>query len=457
MLRSGIVNTIREMAVQGKPLRVIAKELGVSRNTVRKYVRRAAQSSSVPAEAQPSRSDRPSKLDPYKPQIERWVTQDHLYSCETMFRRLQALGYAGRISILKDFVRPLRPPAVAAQRPVVRYETKPGEQLQFHWGEIVYHQDGTSRKVFGITAVLRNSRLRFVTFVKRTDAPTLIRCLLAAFVYSGGLPRAVLTDRMKTVLLDMETGTPHWHPRFQEVVSALGISPRVCRSYTPQTKGKVERSVGIVKRDFWPGVTFTDLEDLNRQALAWCDALNQRVHRTTHARPVERWAEEGLRPLPTDWASDATKNATNQTPDWAWERFAAEERTVSWDGYVSFDGVLYGLPGPLGLAGRRVQVSTSLCPAGQTPQIRVWWQGQLVLQVAAHAQSGRIVPHPDQFQTVLPAAAARQPHVPVGHLVPAPVVEQRPLAEYDWLCGVRGLGETERRGEGGEGRREAVS
>jgi integrase-like protein len=118
--------------------------------------------------------------------------------------------------------------------------------------------------------VLSYSRLRFVTFVKRTDAPTLIRCLLAAFDYCGGLPRAVLTDRMKTAPLDMETGTLHWHPRFQELVNALGISPCVCRSYTPQTKGKVERSVGVVKRDFWPGVTFTDPDDLNRQALAWC-------------------------------------------------------------------------------------------------------------------------------------------------------------------------------------------
>ena len=70
--------------------------------------------------------------------------------------------------------------------------------------------------------------------------------------------------------LDMETGVPHWHPRFQELVAALGITPRVCKPYTPQTKGKVERSIRVVKDDFWPGVRFTDLSDLNRQARA-CD------------------------------------------------------------------------------------------------------------------------------------------------------------------------------------------
>jgi transposase len=394
------------MAVQGKPVRAIARELGLARNTVRRYVRE------VPAAI--PRPHRPSKLDPFKAQIRHWVREDHLYNCETMLPRLRAQGYTGQISILKDFVRPLRPSA-AARQPVIRYETKPGEQLQFDWGEFVYEQEGKTRKVFGFTAVLSSSRMRFVRFVKRTDAATLIRCLVAAFEAFGGLPRAVLTDRMKTVLLDMETGTPHWHPRFQELVEALGISPRVCKAYTPQTKGKVERSVGVVKQEFWPGVVFSDLDDLNGQAAAWCTQVNMRVHRTTHRRPLDALAEEGLRPLPTGWA---------------WERFTAEERQVSWDGFVSFDGVLYGLPGELALAGRRVQV------AERQGEVRIWHQGQLVLTVAARCQSGQVVTHPDQFRTVLPAAQARRAHVPVGHQVPAPAVAQRSLAEYDWLCGV---------------------
>ena len=199
-------------------------------------------------------------------------------------------------------------------------------------------------------------------------------------------------------------------------MSGLGISPRVCKSYTPQTKGKVERSIGVVKHDFWPGVRFSDLDDMNQQAAAWCAQVNARVHRTTHQRPVDRWAAEGLRALPAGWAS---------------ERFTSEERQVTWDGFVSFDGVLYGLPGALGMAGRRVEVPTS------QGELRVWSQGQVVFTVALRSQSGQVVPHPDQFRTVLPAAAARREHVPVGHQVPAPVVTQRPLAEYDWLCGLR--------------------
>ena len=222
MLRSGVVNTIRELAVQGKPIRALAKELGLARNTVRKYLRRGA-------EARP-RPPRPSKLDPYKQQLRHWVCEDHLYNCETLVRRLQAVGYTGKTTLVKDFVRPLRPRA-AGHQPVLRYETKPGEQLQFDWGEFVYEQEGATRKLFGFTAILSYSCLRYVVFAKRCDAASLVRCLAQALASCGGLPRAVLTDRMKTVLLEMESGAPHWHPRFQELVSALGITPRVCKPY----------------------------------------------------------------------------------------------------------------------------------------------------------------------------------------------------------------------------------
>jgi transposase len=402
------VNTIRELAVQGKPIRTIAKELGLARNTVRKYLRAGTE-----AQARPQR---PSKLDPYKAQLRRWVAEDHLYNCETLVRRLQAAGYAGKTTVVKDFVRPLRPRA-AGQQPVVRYETLPGEQLQFDWGEFTYEQEGARRKLFGFTAILSYSRMRYVVFAKRCDAPSLIRSLVEAFAYFGGLPRAVLTDRMKTVLLDMETGRPHWHPRFQELVSALGITPRVCKAYTPQTKGKVERSVGVVKHDFWPGVRFSEVDDLNQQARTWCDQLNHRIHRTTRQRPVDQLVLEGLRPLPAGWA---------------WERFVAEERRVSWDGYVSYDGVLYGLPSEPALAGGRVQVSE------WQGQLTFWQQGRVVLTLTKRMRSGLCVPHPDQFRTVLPAAAARRASVPLGHCVPAPAVTQRPLSEYDRLCGVGG-------------------
>ncbi len=292
MIRSRTVNTIHDLAAQGKSIQDIAITLGIARNTVRKYLRHPE----LVAMPHP-RPNRRSKLDPFKEQVKQWITEDPCYNCEAMLPRLLAMGYTGSLSVLKAFVHPLRPPA-RGHYPVVRYETKPGEQGQFDWGEFKYEQDGAPRKLYGFTAILCYSRMRFVTFVKRCDAPTMIRCLMEAFEYFGGLPKAALTDRMKSVLVEMEEKKPRWNPLFADFMACIGVAPRVCKAYTPQTKGKVERTVGFAKHSYWAGVSFTDIDDLNRQAHIWCERINLRVHRTTHERPRDRREREPLAALP---------------------------------------------------------------------------------------------------------------------------------------------------------------
>jgi hypothetical protein len=179
----------------------------------------------------------------------------------------------------------------------------------------------------------------------------------------------------------------------------------------------VERSVSVIKYSFWPGVHFHDLDDLNRQAQEWCDRLNQQVHCTTRARPVDRWTQEPLAPLPAAFA---------------WERFATEDRKVSWDGYLSYDGVLYGLPSEPALAGAIVQVRE------HQGVLTIWSHAQLIATWTKHACSGEIIAHPDQFRTVASAASLRRAVEPLGHQVAAPQVSKRDLCEYDQLCGVRG-------------------
>lgn len=408
MLRSQTVLTIHDLQSQGKSVQAIASELKISRTTVRKYLKHPEAVIPKP------RPPRPSKLDPFQEQIKQWVTEDHCTNCEVIFARLQPMGYRGGISILKEFVHPLRP-VVAGHAPVQRYETKPGEQVQFDWGEFVYEEAGELRKYYGFVAILGYSRMRFVTFVKRGDTPTLIRCLMEAFEYFGGLTKVALTDRMKSVLVEMVEKQPKWNPRFADFMVSIGVGARVCKPYTPQTKGKVERSVSHVKQSLWAGIHFTDLDDLNRQAHAWCERINTRVHRTTHVRPVERLAEEHLLPLPEAFA---------------WERFATEERKVTWDGYLSYDGVLYGLPGQLQLAGKYVQVRE------RKGILTVWSAGTPVYAIAKHPRSQESVPHPDQWKTVASTASIRRAPTPLGHVQPAAEVASRPLQEYDQYCGV---------------------
>lgn len=415
MLRSQTVLTIHDLHAQGKSVQEIAQELGISRTTVRKYL---AHPEAVLRRPQPPR---PSKLDPFKEQITKWVTEDHCTNCEVMFVRLQKLGYTGGISILKAFVHPLRP-AVAGSAPVQRYETKPGEQLQFDWGEFFYEEEGQKKKYYGFAAILGYSRMRFITFVKRCDTPTLIRCFMEACEYFGGLTKVALTDRMKSVLLEMEENKPRWNPRFADFMVSIGMAARVCKPYTPQTKGKVERTVSHVKKSFWAGVNFTDLDDLNRQARVWCERINSRVHRTTHARPLERLAEERLQPMPQDFA---------------WERFATEERKVTWDGYVSYDGVLYGLPGKLQLAGKMVQVRE------RKGVLTVWSASVQVFSIEKRPRSQESVAHPEQWEGVNSVSETRRAPVPLGHQTVAPEVALRALSDYDQYCGTQAFQEVQ--------------
>jgi transposase len=406
MKRSGTIHTIHELSAQGKSIHAIARELAIARNTVRRYLR--GKPEAVP------RPKRGSMLDPHKAQIQRWIQEDHLYNCETMLERLREQGYTGNGTILREYVRPFRPGNVG-HPPVMRYETKPGEQMQYDWGEVHYEQQGKDHKLYGFTAALGYSRMRFVTFVKRCDTPTMIGCMMAAFEYFGGLPKAALTDRMKSVFLEREDDVPKWNPLFADFMASLGVAPRVCKPYKPQTKGKVERSVGVIKHGFWPGVRFTDSDDLNRQANRWCDRLNQKVHRTTRKVPLDLWTEEGLRPLPTDYA---------------WERFGTQDRRVSWDGFISYDGVLYGLPSNPPVAGAVVLVRE------RQRELRIFHQGNLIATLQKQPRSQEIVIHPDQFRDVAPAPSLRQSTKPLGHQVEAPPVTVRDLAEYDQLFAV---------------------
>jgi transposase len=219
---------IRSAIGEGKSIRETARELGVARNTVRRYLWDEAPAG--------ERGTRGSLLDPYKARIVAWVQEDHLLNCPTMLARLREQGYTGGLSVLKSFVHPLRPARAGQQRPVQRYETPAGRQLQFDWGEFTYEEEGKRRKVFGFTAVLGYSRMRYVEFMRRCDTPSLLRGLLHASEAFGGVPERVLTDRMKSVLVQMDGKTPRWNARFLDYVTVLGIVPSVCHAYTPQTK-----------------------------------------------------------------------------------------------------------------------------------------------------------------------------------------------------------------------------
>jgi hypothetical protein len=213
---------------------------------------------------------------------------------------------------------------------VKRYETLPGEQAQMDWGITHYtDEQGIVHKTPAFAMILGYSRIRYVEFTKRCDFYNLLKCIVNALEYFGGVPEIILTDRMKTVLDGMEVGKPLWNKRFEDFASDMGFVLKVCRTRRPQTKGKVERTVDYLKDNFLPGRQFTDLDDLNSQAMEWCRHVNSKKHGTTGEIPLAAMIKETLLALPDKAVLDKYR----------WER-----RKVSRDGFISFDGAKYGVP-----------------------------------------------------------------------------------------------------------------
>jgi len=222
MIRSGTINMIREKAQKGKSAYAIGKELGISKNTAKKYM------SQPKAEHGLKGRTRPSKLDPFKPKINEMMGNG-IFNCVVILERLKDMGYTGGITIIKDYVNPFRP---ARNAPAVRrYETLPGKQAQMDWGITHYIDEmGIIHKTPAFIMILSNPRTKYVEFTKRCDLYTLLRCMVNAFEYYGGVPEVVLTDRMKTVINGSEAGKPIWNSRFEEFAADMGFVPKVCRA-----------------------------------------------------------------------------------------------------------------------------------------------------------------------------------------------------------------------------------
>jgi len=407
LLKGGTILRLQDMRLEGKSIRQLARETGHSRNTIRKYIR----DGQIPESKK--RDKRGSKLDPYKPIIDRWMKEDGLFNTRAMFMRLREKGYTGGKTIIQDYLQPRRPPA--QPKATVRYETKPGEQAQVDWGfceTVDVH--GHLHKLPVFVMVLGSSRAIYVEFTRRCDIHSFLRCFTHAIQHFGGVPKIMLTDHMKTVVTGInDDKSPQWNRMFEDFALSVGLTPKLCRVRRPQTKGKVERGVGFVKANFWPGRTYTDLPDLNRQAIQWCAQVDQRIHGTTGKRPCDLLKEEELLPLPA--------------PD-RLAKFLREERTVSLDGFVSYDGVRYGVHWRY--SGQRVLVRQ----VGQ--HVEIWQEGE---RIAIHEKSGLwcgMVRLPGQYEGLKAADGALKPK-PLGRQLYEPEVEARPLAQYEELAVMR--------------------
>jgi len=332
-------------------IRQIAKQLGLDRETVKKYI-------DQPDITCQKRPGRVSKLDPYRDLIQQMVNDYPQIKAPVVLQHIRVKGFAGEITIVRDYLKQIRQDKKQA---FIRFESRPGEQFQIDWGHFGSLAYGKSaRKLYALVVIESHSRVLFVVFTHSQKQATLHQCLVAAFLYFGGTPKELVVDNMVTAVIERVGSMIRFNEAFLDFLRHFGITPKACNVRAPHEKGKVENSIRYIRHNFWPLRTFTDLDDVNHQVLAWLDTTaNQRVHQTTGEKPVDRFVKDALNPLP------------DPLPDYR----ETDSLTVYKDFGVRFDANVYTVPPRL--------VGKSVTLKADSRTVSIYYKEK---QVAAHTR-----------------------------------------------------------------------
>lgn len=329
MKKLGDLMMILDLHRQGLKVAMIARQVGMDRKTVRKYI---AQGLEVPTYG--PRQPRDRLLDPWLDYLKARLDAYPGLSAQRLLREISERGYAGGYSTVRDTVRAMRP-AGGGSSFAVRFETPPGQQAQVDFAQFRVRftsAPDSVQIVWLFSMVLGFSRLIWGRFAQRQTMQTVLACHRAAFEAIGGVPREILYDRMKTAVLgEDEDGRVVYNRTLGEFARHYGFLPKACRAYRPETKGKVERPFRYIREDFFLGGTFRDLDDLNLQFGNWLSGVaNPRVHATTGRVVNEAFAEE--------------KPTLQLLPLIPFGAVLKLERRISHEGMVSVGGNYYSVP-----------------------------------------------------------------------------------------------------------------
>lgn len=256
-----------------------------------------------------------------------------------IIERIRELGYDGGISILKDYIRSHRDLVPSPRHAVApqgnrgrRYTTERGDCYQMDWGFInVIDMAGNTWRCACFVMVCHHCGFRYVEFFPNARQENLFIGMIHAFSVMG-IPKRVLTDNMKSVSLGRDAaGNVIYNHDYDTFQHLLGFRTELCRVAHPFTKGTVERLVRYVKENFIQGREFINVSDLNARALGWCREKNGLMLRERQCIPNDEHAIEKV-------------DLMQITDPKALLPYLAPERSISFDGFVEYEGRRFGVP-----------------------------------------------------------------------------------------------------------------
>jgi transposase len=246
----------------------IARELSVHHETVERVI--GAERFSV------QRDIRQSLIDPYKGFIQETLERHPRLRSTRLYEMTQARGYAGSVVQLRRYVATIRPTPRAEA--YLRLETLPGEQAQVDWGHFGKLQMGHAKRPLScFVFVLGWSRAMYARFTLDQTLESFLYSHVLAFE-ALGVPRAILYDNLKSVVLERHGEHIRFHPQLLEFAGHYHFAPKPCAPFRGNEKGKVERTIQYLRHAFFAARRFSSVDDLNRQVTEW-------IARIAHARP----------------------------------------------------------------------------------------------------------------------------------------------------------------------------
>jgi transposase len=296
MVEPEVVVRIRALGAMGWGAKRVAREVGVARNTVRRYLRGggAAEVQARPFARRLSEDQRREARELFSAE----AAGNAVVVRELLAKR----GVLASMSTVQRAVREQRQRLRAEALATVRYETGPGEQMQADFGERKVWIAGALVKVFFLVAVLGFSRRLFVRAMLSERQGEWLSGLAAAFRHFGGVTRTLLVDNAGALVLrhDRRRRVLTFTSGFEAFCRDWGTQARACAPYRARTKGKTESGVGYVKGNALAARQFSSLDELQAHLLDWSLKADERIHGTTGERPRERFEREraALGPVP---------------------------------------------------------------------------------------------------------------------------------------------------------------
>ena len=287
---------------QGWSIRRLGREYHCGRDRILRILRENEQRRTQGVNPLKSPRVYPTKLDPYKEQIQEALLKFKNITVQRIYEQILEKGYPGKITMVEVYVSKIR---ASKSHPVIRcVETAPGQRAAHDWSEYMIEftsSEGQEHKVILFSYILAYSRRQWIEVVEDKTQRTLMECLVHAFMYFDGVAREIKSDNQKVCVDRWECGQPIFNRHYLGFASHYGFRPLTIHPGKPTENLKIERPFYYLETNFLNGRRFRDKNDLKEQLRSWLAQVNDaRVHRTTRRRPIDMFLDEipCLVPLP---------------------------------------------------------------------------------------------------------------------------------------------------------------